>query len=468
MGHDIAPLIQLKHLDLSGNALESLDGITLLTTVKTLWLTKCRLEHIDGIEALTDLDTVDLFNNKLASLAGLTSLSRLVTLDVSFNKLADLDGLGGLGAFKTLMVEYNKIEVVNGCTLPSRLCVLELHGNALHTMTGMDHLEDLHTLHVAENPHLALDHVSFPPFLKRLFAGNTRVAHVVHLRFASSSTLLVLDLTNAVKPERPLARLVLSGLPFSIQRLHLGQNKIESIVGFAHFRDLRKLTLEYNALPSLSDIEHLTRLSALDASYNPIEKLKKTTFPPSLRELSNIRTQKPALLVSLKRRTLLYTQSNMSLRGVRFPPRLRRLNLRDNGITSLQRAVFPATLRQLDLAINPIKDMHLATFPAALFHLILDGNRKFTSMRRVRFPPLLRVLSMQNTGLTVLDGRTLPTFLVLLQAEASDIHTIIPSQASCAPRHSQLGEQSAHFVARSAPPSEVDAIQCRRQSHHVA
>ena len=64
-----------------------------------------------------------------------------------------------------------------------------------------------------------------------------------------------------------------------------------------------------------------------------------------------------------------------SLKDLKFPRNLEKLDLGDNQISSLDEAQFPKDLEELTLSNNQINDLNMFKFPINLSALYLDGNQ---------------------------------------------------------------------------------------------
>ena len=75
-------------LDMSGNCLKRVDGLSPLTRLTFLCLAFNEILNLSGLSVLSSLAALDVSHNHVSSLRGLDNLSSLTSLDASHNALA--------------------------------------------------------------------------------------------------------------------------------------------------------------------------------------------------------------------------------------------------------------------------------------------------------------------------------------------------------------------------------------------
>lgn len=162
-GIEILP--QLYNLNLSHNALRSVDGLANSTTLVELRLAMNELHDISAMPSLINLRFLDVSNNKLESLDGLSSLPKLEELYVHRNELRDILPVMSCGQLRVLNASHNHITSLD-TTLKVLsnlrfLQVLALHGNP---MDREPHYQGdiLRVAHI-----MTLDNVSVKPIPRR-------------------------------------------------------------------------------------------------------------------------------------------------------------------------------------------------------------------------------------------------------------------------------------------------------------
>lgn len=130
---EVGKLSHLKLLDLSGNALGSLNpSVCQLTELLTLNLCQNELEALPDLAGLTNLHELLLTSNKLTSLpVGLAGLEHLATIQADHNQLALLpEDIDRISMLKVLNMADNALtELPPGLVTLDKLKVLDLRGN---------------------------------------------------------------------------------------------------------------------------------------------------------------------------------------------------------------------------------------------------------------------------------------------------------------------------------------------------
>lgn len=169
-------------------------------------------------ESLKELDVRD----NVKTLKGIGILSQLEILQIQGNDLTSLKGVESLQHLTSLSVPYNKIKSLKPIKNLTNLQYLMVELNQLKSLEGIENLTNL----------------------ERLNAGWNRI-------------------TSA----KPLAKLT------KLRYLGLQSNKLKSLKGIETLTNLSDLDVGGNNLTSVNEIKRLKQLENLDISYNKISKL---------------------------------------------------------------------------------------------------------------------------------------------------------------------------------------------------
>jgi hypothetical protein len=85
----LSSLVNLEYLDLSGNHLTSLGGITSLPNLATLDLVDNQIRNISGLENCSNLSYLNLYKNKITDISVLAGLANLQVVDLCSNDIFD-------------------------------------------------------------------------------------------------------------------------------------------------------------------------------------------------------------------------------------------------------------------------------------------------------------------------------------------------------------------------------------------
>ncbi|KFY14082.1 hypothetical protein V492_02862 [Pseudogymnoascus sp. VKM F-4246] len=309
---------QLEELDVSDNEISQLDGTP--ETIRNLRITHNSLSDLTSWQHLRNLQYLDVSNNDLTTLDGLKDLVHLRGVRADNNKIESVNGIFGLDGLISLRLRNNAVHAADftGCNLP-RLVDLDLKGNKLQAIAGLEDLRSLATLHLEDNcldtfnegsnhtyhglKYLKLSgnnlqqvDVSNYPNIRLLYLDRNRLGKVTGLLKAKHIDSLsmreqresVIDM-SFLDQCFEVRKLFLSGnlLPnfaprvdfLNLQYLELANCGLESLpVEFGQMMcNVRVLNLNFNALHDLKPLLGIVRLKRLHISGNRLTRLRKTT-----------------------------------------------------------------------------------------------------------------------------------------------------------------------------------------------
>ncbi|KAG8509068.1 Leucine-rich repeat-containing protein 23, partial [Galemys pyrenaicus] len=179
---------------------------------------------------------VDISENHLTDLSPLNHLTHLLWLKADGNQLRSAR-LNELPYLQIASFAFNHITDTEGISHP-RLCSLDLKGNRIHLVTGLDpqKLRSLHTLELRGNQLSSTLGINLPK-LKNLFLAQNLLKKVEGLENLSNLTTL-----------------------------HLRDNQIETLSGFSkEMKSLQYLNLRGNMVADLGELAKLQGLPKLRA-----------------------------------------------------------------------------------------------------------------------------------------------------------------------------------------------------------
>lgn len=309
---------QLEELDVSDNEISQLDGTP--ETIRNLRITHNSLSNLTSWQHLRNLQYLDISNNDLTTLEGLRDLIHLRAVRADNNRIESVSGIFGLDGLIGLRLRNNAVHAADftGCNLP-RLMDLDLKGNKLQAIAGLEELRSLATLHLEDNcletfnegsnhtyhglKYLKLSgnnlqqiDVSHYPNIRLLYLDRNRLGKVTGLLKAKHIDSLsmreqresVIDM-SFLDQCFEVRKLFLSGnlLPnfaprvdfLNLQYLELANCGLESLPAeFGQMMcNVRVLNLNFNALHDLKPLLGIVRLKRLHISGNRLNRLRKTT-----------------------------------------------------------------------------------------------------------------------------------------------------------------------------------------------
>ncbi|KAF8822357.1 leucine rich repeat-containing protein, partial [Cardiosporidium cionae] len=148
---DFSPPEGLQVVDLSKNQISCIERCKLHPYLQELYLQGNFIESVDGIFCHnTCLKILDLSNNRISSLRGITGEEQmqLEKLSLSTNKLQDLVGIEKLKFLRTLVAHDNQLNTLQGITAAHHpyLQQIELEQNKIESLESLIPLKDLRYL----------------------------------------------------------------------------------------------------------------------------------------------------------------------------------------------------------------------------------------------------------------------------------------------------------------------------------
>lgn len=388
-------LSQLKELSLPASGLEGLFDLSNFSSLQYLDLSSNRLSEIWGWASLTQLRDLNLADNRLLSLSSLNPMVALDNINVSGNWGFDLASLWGPQLHNLSGLFAARIGLQDIFELPlwqfSRLRELDVSGNQLQHIQGLESLQSLESLDIS---------------------GNC-LAGIVPL--VNSEQLIQLNVSNACLVD--LAGIIPGGGGSRLERLDIRGNSLHDSLALSNMPSLGSLAVTINDTAQFDDL--LLFLQAADQ----LRELRVENAP-----IANI-DQLP--LWSLKSlRVLELSQGQLSsLNGIEVLAGLQELNLSSNQIDQLLPLGTLKKLRTLSLLDNPLQNFTGLQELNSLQELSLDGNNILSDYELnsiVSAQSKLTALHLQNTLLNSLYDLQIqhPLLLSELDLDASQLTSL--------------------------------------------
>jgi protein phosphatase 1 regulatory subunit 7 len=272
----------------SGLKLTVLAGLEQLTKLQVVSFRSGFIRKPSGLAHLSaTLRVLELYENRLRTLEGVQGLANLETLDISYNRLGRLEPefLAPVGAHLTrLYVAENKLlEISADAMRPMvNLRLLDLGGNNLRKIQGLETLVNLEELWLGKNKITKLEGFQALTKLKRLSVQSNRIRRIENLECLLALEELYLS-DQGIDEIRGLDTLK------NLSTLDLTNNQLTSTSGLPELPLLTDLWLAANKIASYEDVDRLQPLlPAIDTLHferNPIaddfeyRKHLKAAFP---------------------------------------------------------------------------------------------------------------------------------------------------------------------------------------------
>lgn len=399
-GERLDALVALRHLDLTGTRLESLEALGKIPPKVTIFLTgklpKLRVEAGAGPAGLSLGKAIPSDD-----LRGLGSLQKLIYLHIYKEKLP-LAPLCQARNLHTLKISHGHVTSLKGLAGCTRLKALDLTFNNQQQLATLPPLPALETLEIfgGRMTNLALPHL---PALKKLTihsVGSTGSSALSSLAGLSGAKLPRLRTLRILRGS--FTSLDVQGRFPELRELSILESQVRTLRGLIAFPRLVSLTVRNCALERLGG-EIAARHLPSKAEAPPKKLARRRT--PRARGSGATATSRPASRPSATfpyLRTIDASRNAIrSLAGLaRVSPTLRKLLVARNKLVSLRGLEGAKSLRFLEIQRNKIKSLlPLAKIPLVTLH---GWKNQITSAAPVV------VKSKRIPSLTVLDLRDNP------------------------------------------------------------
>ncbi|VVC33524.1 Leucine-rich repeat,Leucine-rich repeat domain, L domain-like,Leucine-rich repeat, typical subtype [Cinara cedri] len=276
----------------SNNLHENMSS-TNLVSLQTLTDGKIQATRSQNVKSRNP-ERMSLDRRGLMSVPVITGESRLRLLSMQHNLLTKLDGISGAGL--------------------SRLVFLDVYGNQLERITGLESLNNLRVLLLGKNRIKRIEGLKTLHRLEVLDLHGNQLTQIGGLQ--SQGELKVLNLAgNQIKV---LGSLDLTGLR-SLRELNLRRNRLKCLLGFAETQQLTKLFLsnnEVNTIDDMPSLVHLNKLQELAIDNNPVSAVEEcvsflVSHLPQLQALNRIQVTD-----QMRRTAVIWKENRESLKCV--------------------------------------------------------------------------------------------------------------------------------------------------------
>ncbi|KND00692.1 uncharacterized protein SPPG_03813 [Spizellomyces punctatus DAOM BR117] len=188
---DISAAVNLHKLDLSKNAIkkaDALSGIKYNKEITWLNLSGNSLESMEGVEHLQRLLVLNMSHNEVNRISHHVANCKLLkALILNHNKIARLEYLANLTQLNTLVVSHNKLTNLDGLGSLPNLTKLSAAHNEIRTFPDLRMVPSLKELRLTDNKILSIpDHIRFLPALEILDMGNNLMRSIADVASLAS------------------------------------------------------------------------------------------------------------------------------------------------------------------------------------------------------------------------------------------------------------------------------------------
>ncbi len=191
-------LVNLEHLNLSGNALLKIDDLESLINLKTLNLSFNYISELENLSHLKNLESLNLFILPILEIQNLENLGNLQELELSTdeklgNSITEIKNLETLTNLKKLSLANRDIIEINGLDNLRKLELLNLSGNDLTEIKELNNLENLQYLDLARNKITELKNLGHLTNLRGLSIVKNKIRNITMLENLKNLEILNID-----------------------------------------------------------------------------------------------------------------------------------------------------------------------------------------------------------------------------------------------------------------------------------
>lgn len=179
------------------NKIKTLKGIENLTNLCALEIYENRLTSLKGVENLKDLERLKIGKGKLKNINEIKGLSKLTSLSISGNQLEDWTLVSNLTNLENLTIDncgLTNSSLKKITSKLTKLTSLQIRGNKLTSLPGIEKLTKLESLDVTNNKITNLSGIENLTKLDLLWASNNRLKKLPSLKKLTNVSLEYFDL----------------------------------------------------------------------------------------------------------------------------------------------------------------------------------------------------------------------------------------------------------------------------------
>lgn len=273
---------EVVKFDIWGNDDDLLKLVNEKPYIRYLDISDCRsLTNFAPISKLMELKHLDLSGNKdLKDVSFLSNLSKLTILNIGITGITSLDSLPYLPNLKVLNLKMNKIKSLKGIEKQTNLHDIILWGTDVESIDSFVNLKELRAVDF-DNCSLLKDFSPLSNLHKLMFLNfaNVKMSNLDFLRNLTNLQALVMDTAGGILSEAALSNFD------NLTEMKFLCMKNMTLRNLSHFSNMKKVTfleLSGNSIIDLSPLEDLVNVDNLILSNNlgltdlsPLHKMSK-------------------------------------------------------------------------------------------------------------------------------------------------------------------------------------------------
>ncbi|KAH7717690.1 leucine Rich Repeat family protein [Aphelenchoides avenae] len=195
-------------------------------------------------------------NNLLKSINGNIIHVSLTELNLYGNQITEIRGLDALANLEVLNASFNDLKKIEGLTSLVKLKRLYLKRNVIEKIEGLDMVVNLELLDLDYNRLKKLEGLDNQRNLRELYLGKNEISKIENISHLTKLRVLAIEGNRITKLEN-LDALV------DLEVLCVAKQGIETFDGIQNLISLKLLDVAKNSIASLDHLDHLQQLQAL-------------------------------------------------------------------------------------------------------------------------------------------------------------------------------------------------------------
>ncbi|KAF2638137.1 hypothetical protein P280DRAFT_471798 [Massarina eburnea CBS 473.64] len=274
-------LMNLQYLDISGNDIDTLDGLGELIHLRTLKADDSRIRSLNGVLHLDGLIELSVAGNEIETVDfAAANLKSMTDLNLRGNRLYEVRNIHRLPQLQHLNLDDNHIDefpLIDTPSNPSKaLRSLRLCGNDMSLLNVDDHFPRLESLYVDRNALTNISGLEHLRYLRTFSAREQMLETRSDLETCVGNLVKNSEVRSLYLSLNPTRAMEFSQHLLNLQRLELSSMGLRELPSdFGQLTpNIRSINLNFNALRDLRPLLNIKRLNELLVAGNKLDRLR--------------------------------------------------------------------------------------------------------------------------------------------------------------------------------------------------
>ncbi|KAF1951437.1 hypothetical protein CC80DRAFT_454078 [Byssothecium circinans] len=274
-------LMNLQHLDISGNDIDTLDGLSELVHLRTLKANDNNIRSLNGVMRLDGLVELSVAGNEIEMVDfAAATLKSLTDINLRGNRLYEARNIHRLPQLQHLNLDDNRLDefpLIDGSASQCKaLRSLRLCGNDMTLLAVDDHFPRLESLYVDRNSLTNVSGLEHLRYLRTFSARDQMLQCDSDLETCVGNLVRNSEVRCLYLSLNPTRGLEISQHLLNLQRLELASMGLTELPSdFGQLTpNIRSINLNFNSIRDLRPLLNIKKLSELLVAGNKLERLR--------------------------------------------------------------------------------------------------------------------------------------------------------------------------------------------------